>query len=674
MTKHELRRYAVGALAVGALTVAGAAMAAAPTKTPPAEMAAEAAGAWRPVVHGLTERPAKLLPATISTARPVRVVSTTVDPSGRPVVTTRTATDRATATGLVETAQHAANAIGVELDAEVTAADVPGGTDPYRSQQWDLDRLRVADAWPKATGAGVTVAVIDTGVDASHPDLAGQVLPGVDFVDGTEGTATDENGHGTHVAGTIAAITGNGAGVSAVAPDARILPVRVLGANGTGYMSDAASGIVYAADHGADVINMSLGTDTQVDAVTNAIAYARSKGAVVVAAAGNQRTGGSPASYPAADSGVIAVAATDSADAVAYYSTRGDYVDVAAPGSGIVSTYPGGSYRTMNGTSMATPHVAAVAALLKSYHAGLSPDAVEQALETSATDLGPAGKDADFGYGRIDAAAALAAVAPSAPQPPALATTEPVTPATSEPTTPPAGEPTTPPAGEPTTPPAGEPTTPPAGEPSAPAPTETPTAVPTVTTDPTAAAPSATPTPEPALLDPVVTPNATARLVKYGSTPTALFTVRADGRPWAGRPVSVCVSLNGAAFQCAGRATDAAGTVAWPQRATTPFRIRLVVAATGISREVTSSTAVYKIQAAATVTRADAKTLAVAIGGVDGQTVQVQRLDGTHWVTAKTLRAAARSTVTGLTPGSQYRVVVPATTVFAGTTSTVVKL
>jgi len=167
------------------------------------------------------------------------------------------------------------------------------------------------------------------------------------------------------------------------------------------------------------VINMSLGGTDGSEAVRAAITYARGKGVAVVAAAGNNRAGGSPVSYPAADAGVIAVAATDSSDAVASYSNAGGYVDVAAPGSAILSTYPtalaAAGYATMSGTSMASPHVAAVAALLLAARPGLTPDQVESALEDSAIDLGPTGRDDDFGYGRIDAAAALAPFASSSP-------------------------------------------------------------------------------------------------------------------------------------------------------------------------------------------------------------------------------------------------------------------
>ncbi|NMO51227.1 peptidase S8 [Actinoplanes sp. TBRC 11911] len=404
--RMPLRRFATSALVISA--VAGAAAIALP--------AAETAD-WLPISYGLGIAPDELLPPHVSPTRPVRVVSTALDHTGRPVVTARTATDRATATNFVTQGQNARNAVGVELDSLLTISDVPTGTDPDRGRQWDFAKLHVAGAWPTSTGAGVTVAVLDSGVDGGHPDLAGHVLTGYDELTGTDGANTDPNGHGTHVAGTIAAVTGNNVGISAIAPDATILPVRVVDAKGEGFMSDAANGIVYAADHGADVINMSLGSKDEITAVTNAVAYARSKGVVVVAAAGNERTKGSPVSYPAATDGVIAVAATDSSDTVTSFSNRGGYVDVAAPGAGILSTVPAanGSYATYSGTSMASPHVAAVAALIRAKYPRLTPDQVESALETSATDLGAKGKDSDYGYGRIDALAALKAAGPATP-------------------------------------------------------------------------------------------------------------------------------------------------------------------------------------------------------------------------------------------------------------------
>ncbi|MEU4424063.1 S8 family serine peptidase [Actinoplanes sp. NPDC024001] len=334
-------------------------------------------------------------------AEPVRTVVTSFDGEGRPVFTVHESAGGA----------RAASLEGVETDVPVRAL---AGTDPYRSSQWNLAKVGATAVWPRSTGAGVTVAVIDTGVQGSHPDLAGKVLTGYDTIRDVAGGNTDPNGHGTHVAGTIAAVTGNGVGVAGVAPGARILPVKALAADGSGWMSDTAEGIVWAADHGAQVINLSLGTHEQLGAVTAAIAYARGKGVTVVAAAGNERTKGSPVSYPAADPGVIAVAATDAADRYAYYSNAGGYVDLAAPGSEILNTYPTNvrrsGYGAMSGTSMAAPHVAAAAALLKAYRPALTPDQIEHTLERTAVDLGARGPDRDYGSGRLSVAAAFASL------------------------------------------------------------------------------------------------------------------------------------------------------------------------------------------------------------------------------------------------------------------------
>ena len=391
----KLRHYATSAIATG-LLVAGAAHGLSPTA---------------PVTTGPGQTPAVLLPAVISLHHPVRVVSTALDHHGRPVITVRTATDRGAAAGLVAQGRRAGRAAGVEIDTPTRIA----GTDPYRALQWGFAEMRVDAAWSASTGAGVTVAVLDSGVDATNPDLAGQVLPGADLVTGDGDGGADPNGHGTHVAGVIAARTGNDLGISSIAPNAKILPIRIVDANGNGYLSTAAAGIVYAADHGADVINMSIAARATQVALAEAVAYARAKGVVVVAAAGNDRATGSPPSYPAAEPGVIAVAATDQNDAVAGYSTAGSYVDVAAPGTNILSTFPvakGSDFAYLSGTSMAAPQVAAVAALLKARDRSLTPDQIEQSVESSAVDLGSPGRDDDFGYGRVDAAAALATLVP----------------------------------------------------------------------------------------------------------------------------------------------------------------------------------------------------------------------------------------------------------------------
>jgi len=629
MRKH-LRRYAIGALAVGA--VAGASAFALPGVT----------ADWTPIRSGLTASPAQLLPATVSTADPVRVVSTTIDRDGRPVVKVHTAISTTAATALVREAQQATDAIGVEVDAAVQAL----ADDPYRSQQWDLGKMNVPAASAKSTGSGVTVAVIDTGVDASHPDLAGQVLPGIDIVaGGTTGVATDPNGHGTHVAGTIAALTGNGVGVASVAPGVKILPVRVLNANGSGYMSDAATGIVWAADHGANVINMSLGSSAQVSAVTNAIAYARSKGVTVVAAAGNSRTSGSPTSYPAADAGVIAVAATDSADTVAYYSNQGSYVDVAAPGSSITNTYPVamGSYVVMSGTSMASPHVAAEAALLKAYNKSLTPDQIEKAIESTTVDLGTAGKDTDYGYGRIDAAAALAAVAPTSSAPSTTPTT--AVPTTKAPTTAPTTAPTK-------------------------APTTAPTSV-LPSPDKTTTSPTPTPTKTVAKVKPVVAVSPVTQEVNYGATAKVTFMVTAADKPWAQRSVQVCVVDTGVAAKCTTTLTGTNGGLVVSRLSTAGYKLYLQVNATDGSEAVTSSTAAVTVRARLAVVRSG-KSMTVGLSGVAGQTVQVQHKVGSSWVTMRSYHASAKTKISGLATGEHYRVVVPDAAGIAGATSATV--
>ncbi|GAB7193320.1 hypothetical protein NUM3379_40290 [Kineococcus sp. NUM-3379] len=251
----------------------------------------------------------------------------------------------------------------------------------------------------------LVVAVLDTGT-AVHPDLP-RVLAGANFSADAGTARADGHGHGTHVAGTIAAAVGNG-GVNGIADGVTILPVKVLGNSGGGTSTAIAKGIVWAADNGAHVINMSLGMTAQNSTVTAALDYARSKGVVLVAAAGNSGANGNPVMYPAADRGVIGVSATDSADRFASFSEYGPQIDVAAPGVAVTSTLPTG-YGTWNGTSMASPHVAAVAALVKAANPQLTPDQVEQVLKGSAQDLGAPGRDDRFGAGLVQAAAAVGA-------------------------------------------------------------------------------------------------------------------------------------------------------------------------------------------------------------------------------------------------------------------------
>lgn len=309
-------------------------------------------------------------------------------------------------------------------------SDDPGRfvpNDPYYGFQWHLDQIGMPEAWTRNRGSGVVVAVIDTGVafrDESGwmraPDLADtELVAGYDFVH-NDPNPDDEHGHGTHVAGTIAQSTNNGLGVAGVAPEASIMPLKVLDANGSGGWGAIAAAIRYAADNGADVINMSLGGGMSSRAVQRAIDHAHANDVLVVAAAGNSSR--SRVEYPARHNHVVAVGAVRYDRSLTFYSCYGTGLDVVAPGGdlrvdqnddgmpdGVLqNTMVGGDpqrfdYLAWQGTSMAAPHVAGVGALI--YSSGVrDPDTVEQILKQSATDLGDAHR---FGSGLIQANDAL---------------------------------------------------------------------------------------------------------------------------------------------------------------------------------------------------------------------------------------------------------------------------
>lgn|GEM_PF-1569703 len=299
-----------------------------------------------------------------------------------------------------------------------------------RDLQWQLNHVRAEDAWRASTGAGITIAVIDTGVDAAHPDLAGRVLPGYDAIRRRAGGTTDPNGHGTHVAG---AIVGHGQ-VAGSAPDARVLPVRAMDNSGFGSTADIAAGIVWAVNNGADIINMSLGSTDADRAEAKVIKWAFKRGVLVVAAVGNE--GSKRKVYPAAykdakrdaqvkKDPVLGVGAVHRSGAHPSFSQRGKFVDVAAPGVRVLSTAPvgKGSYGWQSGTSMASPITAGVAAVAMSQwnasgRAGSGKAravGVSSVLRSTARDLGATGTDKLFGSGAVDAVAALAALgAPTA--------------------------------------------------------------------------------------------------------------------------------------------------------------------------------------------------------------------------------------------------------------------
>lgn len=281
----------------------------------------------------------------------------------------------------------------VELASTATVLWEPN--DPKYGEQWHMKRAGAETAWEYACGEGVTVAVVDTGVACydeggfmKGTDLAGtSCVGGYNFVAKNE-IAADDQGHGTHVAGTIAQTTNNGVGVAGLAHCAKLMPVKVLSARGWGTMADVAEGIAWAADNGAQVINLSLGAPTKSPVVEKAVKHAISKGVVVVAAAGNS---GRSVGFPAAYDGVIAVSATDKNDGIAWFSSRGPEVSIGAPGVGVTqqTICEAGKNKceqwgTFNGTSMASPHVAGAAALLVGQ--GITdPDAVKARLQSTAT-------------------------------------------------------------------------------------------------------------------------------------------------------------------------------------------------------------------------------------------------------------------------------------------------
>ena len=297
-----------------------------------------------------------------------------------------------------------------------TRASATGLLDPLRSVQWALDQLGFDSARTAVNASTVTVAVLDSGVDGSHEDLAGVVLPGWDAIAKRTGADTDPYGHGTHVAGIVAALAGNGVGGSGAAAGVRILPVRVLDSDGSGWSSSIADGIRWAADHGADVVNLSLGGTSPSAAYRAAIDYAVNvRGVVVVAAAGNEYESGNPVEYPAADPDAIAVGASTSTGGRASFSNTGAYVDLAAPGMSILSPCPVGrvvcssatGYSRMSGTSMAAPFVAAAAALLRAARPKASVGQIRDWLSQTATDAGAPGRDDEFGAGILDPLRAL---------------------------------------------------------------------------------------------------------------------------------------------------------------------------------------------------------------------------------------------------------------------------
>lgn len=349
---------------------------------------------------------------------PVRVVVVQETAGDRPDVAVVPSSDPEEAAAAIESARRDPDVVAIELDHRVRALDHPPSTDPLRPYQWGMSRLDAEHLWGATRGGGVTVAVVDSGVDGKHADLRPALVPGVDYVAGGDGTV-DPNGHGTHVAGAVVAVPENRAGVIGLAPEAVVMPMRVLDSSGGGYASDVAQAIVDATDRGARVVNLSLGGPENSAAVAAAVDYALSRGVVVVAAAGNQRLSGNPTTYPAALPGVIAVAASTSNDVSASFSNTGPYVALTAPGQSVLSTVPGGDWQYSSGTSMATPHVSAAAAAVLALAPQMTPADVRFLLMSTAEDLEQAGYDEATGAGLVDPVAAVESLrAPIAPPPP----------------------------------------------------------------------------------------------------------------------------------------------------------------------------------------------------------------------------------------------------------------
>ena len=275
---------------------------------------------------------------------------------------------------------------------------------PAQILTWNIDRVDAEISWGISTGDPVKVGVIDTGIDLSHPDLKANIKGGYNAIYPWK-SPNDDNGHGTHVAGIIAALN-NSIGVVGVGPKIDLYAIKVLNASGSGYLSDVIEGLDWAVKNKMKVVNMSLGTDQDVQSFRDAIKNAYNAGVTIVAAAGNS---GGAVTYPAAYSEVIAVSAIDQNNQIASWSSRGPEIDLAAPGVNIYSTYKGSTYKTLSGTSMAAPHVTGAAALIidKEKCGTCTPDEIRQRLQQTAIGLGDPGTDNLYGAGLVNVYKAL---------------------------------------------------------------------------------------------------------------------------------------------------------------------------------------------------------------------------------------------------------------------------
>jgi hypothetical protein len=289
-----------------------------------------------------------------------------------------------------------------ELDHKLARVSRP--TTRISGSEWHAAKIGAPAAWDSTSGAGVTIAILDTGVDGTHPDLSAQMVPGWNFYANNSNTS-DPHGHGTWVSGTAGGTNNNGIGVAAIAGGARIMPIVVADSSATAYASTISQGLSYAVDHGARVANISYENLLTSSSVISAAQYMKSKNGLVVVAAGN--CGCNPNQAPS--TAMISVSATDGNDQIASFSSYGNHVVISAPGNGIYTTTIGGGYSQGTGTSFSSPIVAATAALMMSANPRLSSTQIESLLYSTATDLGSAGRDIYYGYGRVNAAAAVQA-------------------------------------------------------------------------------------------------------------------------------------------------------------------------------------------------------------------------------------------------------------------------
>ena len=288
--------------------------------------------------------------------------------------------------------------------------------DPKTKDQYSLDRMRVRDAWSVTKGASNVIAVLDTGVQSSHPDLSGRLVAGYDFVN-NDANPTDDNGHGTWVTGIIAARTNDGYGMAGISWSDKVMPVKIMNGSGNGTTADLMDGITWAADHGADVINMSVGGFPYSALVQQAVNDAWSQGVVLVGAAGNNRR--EESYYPASFDNVVSVSATQPQDEFSNWSSWGPKVDVSAPGSSVLTTNcytctygdhdSWGTHTFISGTSFATPNVAGVVALIRAKYPSFTPGQVVSRLKSTTDDLGYDGWDSRYGTGRVNAYRAVGA-------------------------------------------------------------------------------------------------------------------------------------------------------------------------------------------------------------------------------------------------------------------------